>query len=175
MNFGQRHFHKLNKVASQRLSTHLNNYSYSLPTGNIFPFFESEQHQQYGYRSFRTPVTWLFDFNVKNKRKHEQPTILFLCESSKSRYLVKLPRHDLELLSSHNYSPHWQVALSTLYLWKAYLELGKVNQKKSKSEIQIVKLNKSSTPVQRSLHIPVIGKSSIRVCGREWTHAKEMI
>uniref|UniRef100_A0A8R7PK70 Uncharacterized protein n=1 Tax=Triticum urartu TaxID=4572 RepID=A0A8R7PK70_TRIUA len=48
--------------------------------------------------------------------------------------------------------------LSTLYLWKAYLELGWVIQTMSKSEIKIVKLNKSSTLVQRSLHVPVIGE-----------------
>jgi hypothetical protein len=60
-------------------------------------------------------------------------------------------------------------------LWIAYLELGKVIQRMSKSEILIIKLNKSSTLVQRSFHMPVIVKIVSRVCGREWTHAKELI
>jgi hypothetical protein len=78
---------------------------------------------------------------------------------------VKLPRHDPKLLSSHDIilTEQWpKCFLSTLYLWIAYLDLGKVIQRMSKSEILIVKLNKSSTLVQRSFHMPIIVKNSVQ-------------
>ena len=44
------------------------------------------------------------------ENKSSQQFYSFAKPSKKSRYLVRLPRHDPELLSSHNYSPHWPVA-----------------------------------------------------------------
>jgi hypothetical protein len=51
-----------------------------------------------------------------NKGKQEQPTMLFPCKPSKRRYLVKLPCHDPELLSSHDNSHRPMAKVFPIYL-----------------------------------------------------------
>lgn len=73
----------------------------------MFHFMRVNSINDIAIKVFEHQATRLLDFTVMNKKKQEQPTILFPCQPPKSRYLVKLPHHDPELLSSHNSSPHW--------------------------------------------------------------------